>query len=136
MNGKNLLVTIAALGLLTGAIAADVDVSKIPPASDRKDVTYEKDIKPIFEKSCVKCHGAEKPKGKLRLDSLEGTLKGGIDGKVVVPGESTKSILIHNIAHVGNEDEWMPPPDNKNKIKPLTNEEIGLIRAWIDQGAK
>jgi hypothetical protein len=44
--------------------------------------------------------------------------------------------LIHNIAHVGNEDEWMPPPDNKNKIKPLTNEEIGLIRAWIDQGAK
>jgi hypothetical protein len=136
MNGKYLLVTIAALGLLTVAIAAEVDVSKIPPASDRKDLTYEKDIKPIFEKSCVKCHGAEKPKGKLRLDSLEGTLKGGVDGKVVVPGESTKSILIHNIAHVGNEDEWMPPPDNKNKIKPLTKEEIGLIRAWIDQGAK
>ena len=136
MNGKHLLVTIAALGLLTVAMAADVDVSKIPPASDRKDVTYEKDIKPIFEKSCIKCHGAEKPKGKLRLDSLEGALKGGVDGKVVVPGASTKSILIHNIAHVGNEDEWMPPPDNKNKIKPLTNEEIGLIRAWIDQGAK
>ena len=136
MNEKYLLATIAALGLLTTAIAADVDVSKIPPASDRKDVTYEKDVKPIFEKSCVKCHGAEKPKGKLRLDSLEGTLKGGVDGKVVVPGASTKSILIHNIARVGNEDEWMPPPDNKNKIKPLTNEEIGLIRAWIDQGAK
>jgi hypothetical protein len=136
MNGKHLLLTIAALGLLSVAIAADVDVSKIPRASDRKDLIYEKDIKPIFEKSCIKCHGAEKPKGKLRLDSLEGTLKGGVDGKVVVPGESTKSILIHNIAHVGNEDEWMPPPDNKNKIKPLTNEEIGLIRAWIDQGAK
>jgi hypothetical protein len=136
MNGKHLLLTIAALGLLSVAIAADVDVSKIPRASDRKDLIYEKDINPIFEKSCIKCHGAEKPKGKLRLDSLEGTLKGGVDGKVVVPGESTKSILIHNIAHVGNEDEWMPPPDNKNKIKPLTNEEIGLIRAWIDQGAK
>ena len=49
-----------------------VDTSKLPPASDQKDVTYAKDIKPIFDKSCVKCHGAEKPKGKLRLDSLEG----------------------------------------------------------------
>lgn len=125
-----------AFGSLLAAFAAEVDVSKIPPASDRKDVTYEKDIKPIFEKSCVKCHGAEKPKGKLRLDSLAGALKGGIDGKVIEPGNSAKSMLVHNVARVGHEDEWMPPPDNKHDIKPLTNEEIGLIRAWIDQGAK
>lgn len=136
MKRRNLIAAFVALGSLLAAFAADVDVSKIPPASDRKDVTFEKDIKPIFEKSCVKCHGAEKPKGKLRLDSLEGTLKGGIDGKVVVPGNSAKSILVHNVAKVGNEDEWMPPPDNKNNIKPLTNEQIGLIRAWIDLGAK
>src|SRR5438876_496474 len=45
---------------------ASVDVSKLPPASDQKGVTYAKDIKPIFEKSCVKCHGAEKPKAKLQ----------------------------------------------------------------------
>ena len=113
-----------------------VDVSKIPPASDAKGVTYSKDIKPIFEKSCTKCHGAEKQKGKLRLDSREAALKGGEDGKVITPGDSAGSILVHNVAHVGDEDEYMPPPDNKDKIPPLTPQQIGLVRAWIDQGAK
>src|SRR5258707_1297354 len=113
-----------------------VDLSKIPPASDRKDVTYAGDIKPIFDHSCIKCHGAEKPKGKLRLDSLEGTLKGGQDGKVVLAGDSAHSILVQNIAHVGDEDDYMPPPKNKMGIGPLSKEQIGLIRAWIDQGAK
>jgi hypothetical protein len=45
-------------------------------------------------------------------------------------------MLIHNVAHLGDEEEWMPPPNNKLKIKPLTKDEIGLVRAWIDQGAK
>ena len=65
-----------------GLRAADVDVSKLPPASDKKDLTYAKDIKPIFEKSCFKCHGEEKQKGKLRLDSVAAVKKGGEDGEV------------------------------------------------------
>ena len=113
-----------------------VDVSKLPPVSDAKNVTYAVEIKPIFEKSCIKCHGAEKQKGKLRLDSLQAVLKGGQDGKVVLPGDSAGSMLVHNIAHIGDEDDYMPPPDNKDKIPPLTKDQIGLIRAWIDQGAK
>jgi hypothetical protein len=113
-----------------------VDVSKIPPPANVKDVTYAKDIKPIFEKSCVKCHGAQKPKAKLQLTSLPLILKGGEDGKVVDPGNSAKSMLVHNIAHVGDPDDYMPPPNNKAGIGPLTNEQIGLIRTWIDQGAK
>ena len=136
MNRKHLPGLFSVLGLAAAAFAAAVDVSKIPPASTRKDVTFQKDIKPIFDKACVSCHGEVKPKGKLRLDSLEATLKGGVDGKVIEVGDSAKSILVHNIAFVGNEDEFMPPPDNKEKIKPLTKEEIGLVRAWIDQGAK
>jgi mono/diheme cytochrome c family protein len=139
---------IASLGLaLTGSLflanaaekekkTADVDISKLPPASDKTGVTYAADMKPIFEKSCIKCHGSEKQKGKLRLDSLEAVLKGGQDGKVVEPGASAKSMLVHNVAHIGDEDDYMPPPDNKDKIPPLTKEQIGLIRAWIDQGAK
>ena len=119
-----------------GAEKHAVDVSKLPPASDKKGVAYASDIKPIFEKSCIKCHGAEKPKGKLRLDSLEGVLKGGEDGKVVLPGDSAGSVLVHNIAHAGDPDDYMPPPRNKANIGPLTKEQIGLIRAWIDQGAK
>ena len=113
-----------------------VDVSKLPPASDKKDVTYAKDIKPMFDKSCINCHGPDKQKGKLRLDSLQAALKGGQDGKVIEPGDSAKSVLVHNVAHLGDEDDYMPPPDNKDKIPPLTKEQIGLIRAWIDQGAK
>jgi mono/diheme cytochrome c family protein len=116
--------------------AVQIDPSKLPPPAGKKEVTYAADIKPMFEKSCVKCHGAEKPKGKLRLDSLEGTLKGGEDGKVIAPGKSTESMLVLNIAHLGDPDDYMPPPKNKAGIQALTKEEIGLVRAWIDQGAK
>src|SRR5262249_21331991 len=116
--------------------SVQIDPSKLPPAASKPGVTYSADIKPIFEKSCVKCHGAEKPKAKLRLDSLAGALKDGEDGKVVTPGKSTESMLILNIAHLGDPDDYMPPPKNKAGIAPLTKEEIGLIRAWIDQGAK
>lgn len=135
MKAKIIFASISALGLCA-AQAKDIDTSKLPPPSPRQDITYEKDIKPIFENSCVKCHSGEKPKGKLRLDSLENVKKGGVDGKVVEPGNSAKSMLIINVAHLGDKDDYMPPPKNKLKIKPLTNEQIGLLRAWIDQGAK
>ena len=134
------LTLITALAVALAAQAEEkkskVDTSKLPPASDKKGVTYAGDIKAIFDKSCVKCHGAEKPKAKLRLDSLEGALKGGEDGKVIEPGKSAESVLVHNVARLGDEDNWMPPPDNKAKIPPLNKEQVGLIRAWIDQGAK
>jgi len=121
---------------LLGAVAADkknIDVSKLPPPSDAKDLTYDKDIKPIFEKTCFKCHGPEKQKGKLRVDSLPAALKGSENGKVVEPGNSAKSVLVHNISRIGDEDDWMPPTD---KGEPLSKAQVGLIRAWIDQGAK
>jgi len=130
--------TVCAASVALVATAADkkVDTSKLPPATDKKGVTYAGDIKAIFDKSCVKCHGAEKPKAKLRLDNLEGALKGGENGKVIEPGKSADSVLVHNVAWLGDEDYWMPPKDNKAKIPPLTKDQIGLIRAWIDQGAK
>jgi hypothetical protein len=139
---KNLTIVCAATALsvsiLSGAAAEKkaVDLSKIPPPADKAGVTYAGDIKPILEKSCTKCHDGEKPKAKLRLDSLEGTLKGGEDGKVILPGNSAGSMLVHNIAHAGDPDDYMPPPRNKAGIGPLTKDQIGLIRAWIDQGAK
>ena len=113
-----------------------IDASKLPPASTKPGVTYAGDIKAIFEKSCVKCHNAEKPKAKLNLTTLAGALKGSADGKVIEPGNSAKSVLVANVARIGEEDDWMPPKENKAKIGPLTTEQVGLIRAWIDQGAK
>ena len=136
MNTKTAFAIIGAASLFLAALAKDVDVSKLPPPSDRTGVTYEQDIKPILDHSCVKCHSGEKPKGKLHLDSLAGALKGGTDGKVIQPGNSAKSMLVINVTHLGDEDDWMPPPGNKMKIPALTREQIGLIRAWIDQGAK
>jgi len=130
--------TSLSLSMIT-AVAAEkgkIDVSKLPPASDKKDVSYTQDIKPMFDKACIGCHGPEKAKGKLRLDSLEAALKGGEDGKVVEPGKSAESTLVQNVAHLGDPDDYMPPPKNKAGIPPLTPEQIGLIRAWIDQGAK
>ncbi len=127
----SLFALLAASALAVHA-AAKVDTSKLPTASTKTGVTYAADIKPIFEKSCFKCHGEEKQKGKLRLDSLEATLKGGDDGKVLEPGKSAESTLVHSVARL-DEDEAMPPAD---KGEPLTKEQVGLIRAWIDQGAK
>jgi mono/diheme cytochrome c family protein len=136
MKATLLVSLIGATGFALAAQAKDVDTSKLPPASEQKDVTYAKDIKPVFDNSCVKCHGEQKPKARLRLDSLEGALKGSVDGKVIVPGDSAKSILVHCVGQIGDKDNWMPPPKNKANIAPLTKEQVGLIRAWIDQGAK
>jgi mono/diheme cytochrome c family protein len=124
------------LVIAQGADRKGVDLSKIPPASDKTGVTYATDVKPIFDTSCIKCHGAEKAKARLRLDGLAAALKGGEDGKVVLPGDSAGSMLIQCVAHAGKPDSFMPPPRNKANILPLTKEQIGLIRAWIDQGAK
>lgn len=119
------------LGLLT-ANAADKDLSKIPAASTKKDLSYEKDIRPILEKSCFKCHGAEKQKGKLRMDSLEALLKGGENGPIVTKGKGAESPMVQAVARLV-EDDAMPP---EGKGDPLSKEQIGLLRAWVDQGAK
>ena len=136
MNLKSIFAVAAVVGISSFALAADVDTSKLPAAAAKTGVTYATDIKPIFDASCTKCHGDQKPKAKLRLDNLEGIVKGSENGKVVEPGNSAKSVLVHNVAHLGDEDDFMPPPKNKMGLKKLTDEQIGLIRAWIDQGAK
>jgi mono/diheme cytochrome c family protein len=124
---------VAFTGFAASVYAAGVDSAKLPPAAKTPGVTFAKDIKPIFEKSCFKCHGAEKQKAKLRLDSLEAALKGGENAPNIISSDSAKSPLVWAIARVGDEDDFMPP---KDKGEPLTREQVGLIRAWIDQGAK
>jgi hypothetical protein len=126
-----------ALSLLS-ASAEDkkLDASKLPPAADKKAVTYATDIKPILEKSCFKCHGAEKQKSKLRLDSLDAVIKGGDNGPDVVAGKVDKSPLVFAVAHVGDDDEEFMPPAKSKDTPKLTAEQVGLIRAWVEQGAK
>src|SRR6267143_1953954 len=93
------------------AMAAEkVDFSKLPPAADKKGVTYAKDIRPILEESCFRCHGEERQKGELRLDNLQAVLKGGEDGKVIVPGASKKSLLVIATARIDDETAMPPKP--------------------------
>lgn len=114
--------------------SATADEATLPTPASKEGVTYAKDIKPLFERSCFKCHGEEKQKAGLRLDTLAAALKGTKDEKVILPGDSAGSELVEAVARVGDdEDEWMPP---EGKADPLTAEEVGLVRAWIDQGAK
>ena len=109
----------------------------LPPAATKTGVTYATDMKPLFDASCVKCHSGDKPKAHLLMDSLEGVLKGTKHGKILTPGDSANSVIIKAVAHLTRDPEgWMPPPNNRAGIKPLTPAQIGLIRAWIDQGAK
>jgi mono/diheme cytochrome c family protein len=117
---------------------APIDPSSLPPVSTKKGVTYAADIQPIFAQSCYPCHGpkTQKPKGKLRLDTLEAVRKGGEDGPALIPGDSAKSVMVAQISFLGDPDDYMPPPKNRDNLKQLTKEQIGLIRAWIDQGAK
>jgi hypothetical protein len=120
--------------ILLGSTAMALADDTLPAASTKTGVTYATDIKPIFDASCVKCHDSTKhPKAHLALDSLAGVLKGDQDGPVLTVGNSAKSDLVLSVAHIGDPDSFMPKGKMATK---LTDDQIGLIRAWIDQGAK
>ncbi|WP_449438924.1 c-type cytochrome domain-containing protein [Pedobacter steynii] len=104
----------------------------IPPiANVQQAMTYTHMIQPLLQNRCYSCHGAEKQKGKLRLDGKDFILKGGEDGKTLVPGSAEESELIKRLLLPPSNEDHMPP-----KEKPqLTAEEIALLEWWVKQGA-
>src|SRR5213078_1363699 len=96
-------------------------------AEDKVD--FARQIRPILEQQCVKCHGPEKQKAKLRLDSKEAAMKGGKDGVVIVASDAAKSELYRRITLPKGDDDIMP-----NEGDPLSKEQTDLIRDWINQG--
>ena len=112
-------------------VAAEFDSSKLPAPANQQ-IEFDRDIRPIFEGTCFRCHGTERPKSHFSLVLRETALKGGNENSTdIVPGDSAHSYLIYYVARLVPDME-MPPPD---KGKPLTPAQIGLLRAWIDQGA-
>lgn len=95
------------------------------PAPVSRKVVFVKDVQPILAASCYSCHGEKKQKGDLRLDEKASALR----PEILLPGKSANSSLIHRVAGV-KPDERMPPSGDA-----LTAEQIGILRAWIDQGA-
>src|SRR5436190_12006429 len=103
--------------------ATPIDLSKMPPAADRK-VDFAKDIQPIFAENCYKCHGSDKQESGLRLDVKSAALTGGEHGPDIVPGKGSESPLIHVLAGAREDLKQMP-----RKADPLSTEKIALIRA-------
>ena len=208
---RNLLILAVAGCAVARLSAAEVDWSKLPPASTQTGVTFDTDIAPIFKASCVRCHSGDRPRAQLRLDTLEGVLKGAKQGPILLTGDSAHSLLVKAVSRLdpetampprprgprgprpmGTNGPAMPPPGGPGAggpppgdmppggpppggdmaaggpppmggpggpppgeggpqgtnapqqrlrpmgppPKPLTAEQVGLIRAWIDQGAK
>lgn len=123
------LLCLVALG---GARAwtAQVDPALLPAAATHR-VDFIRDLQPILENACLGCHGPQTAKSQLRLDTREHALQGGENGPDLLPGESAKSPIVHFTARLVPDSE-MPP---EGRGVPLTPEQVGLLRAWIDQGA-
>lgn len=121
--------------------AADVGDSARPTAAPPRErhpegtvvdkPGYVAHIKPIFERSCLKCHGPEKRKGGLRLDQKRYAMKGGESGPTaIVPGNAAASIVFMSCSAAPDDDDVMPP---RGKLLALS--EVETIKRWLDQGA-
>ncbi len=127
---RKILTFVSFFLIFPGVVQADLSEEqkgKLPPPLKRK-VSFSKEIYPLLEKSCTKCHGKGKAKGGFSLETREKLLAGGDSGQSVVLGKSAESYLVELISGL-DPDNVMPQKGSK-----FTAEEVGLVRAWIDQG--
>jgi len=113
------------------------DLTKLVAASDKKGLTFDKDIEPMLKASCVKCHGGATPKSGLDLSTKDGALKGGRGGKDIIAGHGDQSNVLLFASDAVAKTE-MPPLRNRTATPPipaLTKDQLADLRAWIDQGA-
>ena len=106
---------------MTGASKSKDKGEKPPP-------DFLRDVLPVIEDNCLRCHSAAAQKGGLILDTHEDIMIGGENGEVLIAGDSAKSRLVQMIRDQG--EKKMPP---KSTLRP---EEIAVFAAWIDAGAK
>ncbi len=98
------------------------------PEINIKEIDFQKKIAPILASACVRCHNDDTSKGKLSLSSAGATLKGGKKGPAVIAGDPKKSLLLKVITG--------PDPDMPEDGDPLSDQQVALIKRWIEQGAK
>jgi len=117
-----MLMKTPAILVSTGLIAA------LPLLTAQAEVDFAKQVAPLLEQQCVKCHGPEKSKGKLRLDSRGAAFK---NEEVIVAGKAADSELYRRVILPAGDDDIMPAEGD-----PLTEEQQNLLRDWINEGAK
>jgi hypothetical protein len=115
--------------LLVGAslVASPCAAADDPEPNFSSAEFFEKRVRPVLVDNCVPCHGPEKQKGGLRLDSRPALMMGGDSGPAVVPGEPDKSKLVQAVRYAG--EPRMPP---KGK---LPADQVAVLAAWVKMGA-
>ena len=116
------------VALLCVLVAPAMAQSTNLPSAANVAVDFKQDVKPILQANCYACHGPSQQLSGLRLDIKVPALRGGDSGKVIIPGNSAQSKLLRRLT--GSELGLQMPPTG-----PLSAEEIGVLKAWIDQGA-
>jgi uncharacterized membrane protein len=125
MPNRILLLLLTGMAIVT---AQQPGQKASPRKSKAPAVDYYRDIEPILKASCVTCHQAAMPAGGLRVDAPENVLQGGASGPAVVPGKAQQSVLYQRLTDTTA--KRMPP------VGALTEDQLELIRAWINLGAK
>lgn len=117
---KNIAIIVVGLSIASG----------VSRAADKVD--FEKQVAPILAEHCIKCHGEEKQKGKLRLDLKADAYKGGKSGTPsIIAGDAAKSEIIHRVLLPKDSDEIMPPEGG-----PLPEKTIQILKDWVAGGAE
>ncbi|MGB6222421.1 c-type cytochrome domain-containing protein [Haloferula sp.] len=112
-------------------LKGDAEEPVKPSVAVEDQVVFTHLVQPIFEQKCVSCHGEEKQKGKLRMDSYEALLVGGKEGEGFEPGNALDSNIIYRI-HLPEDDDEHMPPEGKEQIEDY---ELVILEWWIDSGA-
>ena len=101
-----------------------------PLPDEGTEVEFVKHVRPLFDRSCMKCHNARKRKGKLRLDKARYAIRSGESGRSIVPGDAEHSELIRRLSLPSDDEDFMP-----RKGPGMSAEEIKALQRWIDEGA-
>jgi hypothetical protein len=126
---KTLIAAMALLIVLFRQSLCEATQGKLPPAASVR-IDFSRDVEPLLRERCQACHSANQQLGGLRLDDHEEALRGGYSGAVIIPGNSANSRLIHLVA--GIQPGLVMPMQGQR----LTVTQVGILRAWIDQGAR
>jgi WD40 repeat protein len=121
--------------LTTGLMASSADAAKKGPLpvteiNRAKPVDFQSEILPILRANCLACHNRTKAKADLILETPQDIA----EADSVVPGKPEESILFTSSTHA--EDPAMPPMENKVSARALNPQELGLLKLWVQQGAK
>ncbi|MFO1092046.1 MAG: c-type cytochrome domain-containing protein [Planctomycetaceae bacterium] len=136
MRTRLLLSAFASCGIWSSIVVADDAAQAIQPADPAlgREVDFNMDVFPILQGKCLACHNRTTAESDLVLENVDAILKGGGSGVCVVAGKPDESLLYKAAARAA--EPFMPPLPNTVAAKSLTPQELGILRKWIEEGAK